>query len=182
MSGPLEMRPVEGGRRHHLDDQPVHAGETLELQLSDGAWLRGSYEWTFCKADCPRFNFAMYVAGTPVDPETGWDGTVVATLMLLKTHVLRWPEKVMGELVPTKRIGQPVVGQAYPLETINLSGVALLVCSLTGSDATGLRGSIEYPFCTIGAALKEAKKGDNIYVRDTNTQEVRLYYTKKTDG
>lgn len=30
--------------RHHLDGDPVYCGTPLELQLPDGAWLRGRYE------------------------------------------------------------------------------------------------------------------------------------------
>lgn len=56
-SGPLVLVDEESGLRHYLAGEPVHAGDTLELQLGRSelgpglygasGWLLGRYEWTF---------------------------------------------------------------------------------------------------------------------------------------
>ncbi len=37
---------MDGHALHFLDGEPVAQGEQLELLLTDGRWLRGSYEWS----------------------------------------------------------------------------------------------------------------------------------------
>ncbi len=43
--GHIEMREDRDGQRHYLDGRRLTRGAEIELLLSDGTWLRGSYEW-----------------------------------------------------------------------------------------------------------------------------------------
>jgi hypothetical protein len=54
----LEWRPTPPGRfgRHFIDGQEVHCGDLLELQLDDGAWVLGRYEWNPVLDDGPTFS------------------------------------------------------------------------------------------------------------------------------
>lgn len=72
----LELRREAGGLRHYLDDEPLHAGELLELWLDDGSWALGRYEWTYREADPPLFF---------VDTETD------SVITLRPGARLRWP-------------------------------------------------------------------------------------------
>jgi hypothetical protein len=49
----LELRREVGGLRHYLSGEPIHAGELLELQLDDGKWALGRYEWNYRQQDRP---------------------------------------------------------------------------------------------------------------------------------
>ena len=74
----LSVTAEAGGQRHTLAGRPVHAGDTLELQLLDG-WVRGRYEWAF---DARPPALLIRLAGTE-EP---------ATLRLPAAALLRWPE------------------------------------------------------------------------------------------
>jgi hypothetical protein len=73
----LELREEGwGSKRHYVEDRDVHCGDTLELRLEGGNWLRGRYEWTGREADRPGFYIDFDHA------------------MFLKPHdVLRWPRR-----------------------------------------------------------------------------------------
>lgn len=43
----LELRRLDFGLRHYLDGILVMPGLSLQLQLVDGQWLEGKYEWTY---------------------------------------------------------------------------------------------------------------------------------------
>jgi hypothetical protein len=75
MTGKLELKD-EGrdGLRHYLNGEPVHAGELLEAQLDDGAWILGRYEWSFSKDEPPH----LHVTGGS---------------LALVTMLVRWPER-----------------------------------------------------------------------------------------
>jgi hypothetical protein len=57
--GKLEIREEAGGLRHYLGDEPIHAGDILELLLPDGIWLEGRYEWDFRRGGQPLFFVAL---------------------------------------------------------------------------------------------------------------------------
>ena len=80
MPGELKLGMDGGGLRHSLDGRAVSAGTPLDLQLEDGTWLAGTYEWSFDEAKPPFLS--IRVAGTE-EP---------ATLRLPARATLRWPE------------------------------------------------------------------------------------------
>lgn len=42
-----ELRWELGGPRNYLDGEPMHAGEILEVELSDGSWTTARYEYVW---------------------------------------------------------------------------------------------------------------------------------------
>lgn len=40
----LRVVTEPGGLRHYLEDDPIHAGDPLQLLMADGTWLSGRYE------------------------------------------------------------------------------------------------------------------------------------------
>ena len=45
--GELTFRLRSPGARHYLDDQGIHAGDILEMQIDDGTWQCVRYEYTW---------------------------------------------------------------------------------------------------------------------------------------
>jgi len=80
----------EGGQRHYLDGRPVHAGDTLELLLDDGCWLRVRYEWSWQPDVAPTAHIALGLPASArkqlsIDPPT-------TSFALPPRAILRWPE------------------------------------------------------------------------------------------
>lgn len=46
-----ELRWELGGPRNYLDGKPMHAGEILEVELSDGSWTTARYEYSWNKRE-----------------------------------------------------------------------------------------------------------------------------------
>lgn len=82
--GHLELTRDAGGLRHTLDGKAVHAGTTLEVQLEDGKWIEGRYEWNYEGDTLPRFHLGL--AGEPPGPPTD-----EGALKLPTWAILRWP-------------------------------------------------------------------------------------------
>jgi hypothetical protein len=80
LAGKLTPVQEEGGVRHYLNGEPVHAGDSLELLGEDGTWQRGRYEWNWRRADEPSFHCRLN------------DGSE-ASLTLLPAATLRWPDR-----------------------------------------------------------------------------------------
>jgi hypothetical protein len=74
--GPLEVQQEDGGLRHYLDGEPVHAGTVLERLKADGTWEAGRYEWSFRPDERP----ALYTSEE--------DG-----VFLSGEDTLRWPPR-----------------------------------------------------------------------------------------
>lgn len=64
--GMLELRRDAGGLRHYLLGHPVRAGAELEVQLADGYWLAGHYEWSF-HPDAPARLYVGLAAAEPAE-------------------------------------------------------------------------------------------------------------------
>lgn len=56
-----------GGLRHFLAGRAVHGGTGLELQIADGRWVRGRYEWSF-RAGAPAMLHIALALPEGVDP------------------------------------------------------------------------------------------------------------------
>jgi len=87
--GQLELRQEAGGPRHYLTDEPIHAGDLLEILLPDGVWLGGRYEWDFRNGGRPLFYFAL---GGEWEHTQGHEPLQVAT-RIPETATLRWPRR-----------------------------------------------------------------------------------------
>lgn len=74
------------GLRHSLAGRAVHAGDTLELKLSDGTWLLGRYEWDFHGDSLATFHVGL--AGEPVNSERD-EGAI----RIQNWAILRWPPR-----------------------------------------------------------------------------------------
>lgn len=48
------------GTRHYLEGDPVHAGDILEMQGDDGAWISVRYEYTY-QAQSRTFRAFVYL-------------------------------------------------------------------------------------------------------------------------
>ncbi len=81
MAGELQLGMDGGGLRHSLDGRAVTAGTALDVQLEDGSWIRGAYEWSFDESDWPLLSIRL--AGTED----------LAALRLPDRALLRWPEE-----------------------------------------------------------------------------------------
>jgi hypothetical protein len=103
-----KLTPVreEGGFRHYLNGEPVHAGDTLELQLADRSWLRGRFEasgrstdasfhWRLPIADRPRRSVdeALEASGGELPEGSTTYDDPEASMWLPPWATLRWPEK-----------------------------------------------------------------------------------------
>lgn len=86
----LVLARTNGGPRHFLAGQPVHAGEPLELQLDGGTWLPVTYEWSWQPDRPPTGTIAL--AGPPGAARAGVEPPV-ARLDLPPSAVLRWPDR-----------------------------------------------------------------------------------------
>jgi len=75
----LKLGMDGGGLRHTLDGQPVSAGTPLEVQLQGGAWLPGTYEWSFDEAKPPYLTIRLAGAQEP------------AAMRMTPGALLRWP-------------------------------------------------------------------------------------------
>lgn len=64
---------------HFLDGEPVRQGETLELLLAGGQWLRGTYEWSGQLARWAGFRVPL---GGPTETAPR-DGFVPAAVLAL---------------------------------------------------------------------------------------------------
>ena len=81
---------VQGDRRvHRLHGRALEAGDLIEVQLADGYWLRGRYEWSG--------NEARW-AGLRIDLGGPWQSARVATrppaavMALHPDALVRWPQ------------------------------------------------------------------------------------------
>jgi hypothetical protein len=79
----------DGGQRHFLDGQPVHAGTLLELLLPDGRWQPIGYEWGWSVDEPPTATMRL---GAPAGAEQLGDQPSV-TFDLPAEAVLRWPPR-----------------------------------------------------------------------------------------
>ncbi len=59
MAGTLKWQPEPMGKygRHFVGGKPVHCGDLLELQLDDGSWTIGRYEWNPAAGGKPALHF-----------------------------------------------------------------------------------------------------------------------------
>jgi hypothetical protein len=57
MRGKLELGA--GGERHHLDGRAIEVGDSLELKLSGGRWLRCRYRWNGDPDTQPVFSIVL---------------------------------------------------------------------------------------------------------------------------
>ena len=80
MPGELKLGMDGGGLRHSLDGRPVSAGTPLEVQLDDGTWLGGTYEWSFDETSPPFLTIRLAATAES------------AALRLPQHAKLRWPE------------------------------------------------------------------------------------------
>lgn len=84
----LVLAEDEGGPRHFLAEQPVHAGDVLELRLLGDRWIPVRYEWSWVATDPPR----GYIALGGRAEDIGWDPGIVS-FKLPERAELRWPER-----------------------------------------------------------------------------------------
>ena len=87
----LILGQVEGGPRHFLDRQPVHAGATLELLLDNGRWITVGYEWTWQPGALSTAHVALGVR--PRTRELGAADPPTVAFELTPRAILRWPEQ-----------------------------------------------------------------------------------------
>jgi hypothetical protein len=85
----LILGRTEGGLRHFLNGEPVHAGARLELQLDGGNWLPVRYEWSFSETTPPM----AYVALALPEPAQGIAGPPLIQFALPTDAILRWPQR-----------------------------------------------------------------------------------------
>lgn len=71
----LDLRFEPAGYRYYLAGKPLHAGDTVELFVSETGWTQGRYEWNYQPERPPFICF---------DDEHA----VAAT----EEHRFRWPE------------------------------------------------------------------------------------------
>ena len=81
MPGELTLGMDDGGLRHSLDGRSVGAGTPLEVQLEDGSWLGGTYEWSFDESKPPFLTVRLASSEEP------------AAVRLPRGALLRWPEE-----------------------------------------------------------------------------------------
>ena len=81
----LVLGQDEGGARHFLAGQPVHAGTVLELRLLNDMWIRIRYEWDWQSEHPP---YAYLVLGGRGE-RLGWDPGIVS-FPLPERAELRW--------------------------------------------------------------------------------------------
>jgi len=98
--GALELRQDAGGLRHFLDDEPVHAGDLVELRFSGGPGLPGRYEWSFDREERP---------GLVVSLETLEGGRVEPAFLRLRLIASASGEVAGTSLIDRQRlrIGRP---------------------------------------------------------------------------
>ena len=84
-----KLTPVreEGGVRFHLNGEPVHAGDVLDLLMADDTWMRGRFEANGRSAEA-SFHWTVPAAGQPADGEPA-----EASMWLPGWATLRWPAR-----------------------------------------------------------------------------------------
>jgi hypothetical protein len=87
--GRLELRGVEGQRVHVLRDRALDRGDEIELLLSDGYWLRGTYDWSGLEARWPGLRIEL---GGPWQYGDGPERPPAAVMALHPDAIVRWPE------------------------------------------------------------------------------------------
>jgi len=87
----LILGQVEGGPRHFVGGQPVHAGATLELLLDNGRWITAGCEWTWQPDALSAAHVALGVRSRGRDLGAADPPTVA--FELTPCAILRWPEQ-----------------------------------------------------------------------------------------
>jgi hypothetical protein len=88
--GKLELQREAGRLHHYLDGRRVEPGQQVEVLLSGGRWLTGSYDWNGVEARWPGLRFELGgswerdPAATPRPPS--------GVMALHPDATLRWPE------------------------------------------------------------------------------------------
>ena len=59
MSGKYQLIRTEVGPLHYLDGQPLRDGDPVCLQLADGSWISGVYQWSGEPASWPVLRVAV---------------------------------------------------------------------------------------------------------------------------
>ena len=87
----LILAQIEGGPRHFLDEQPVHAGTTLELLLDSGRWITVGCGWTWQPDVLSTVHVALGVG--PRARGLGAADPPTVSFELPPRAILRWPEQ-----------------------------------------------------------------------------------------
>jgi hypothetical protein len=80
--------------RHYLDGRPVSVGDTLELSLSGGRWLRVRYRWNGEEDTLPVFSVVLggaWELRQLRDPNAVEKAPEAVIRLELEDAVLRWP-------------------------------------------------------------------------------------------
>jgi hypothetical protein len=96
--GKLELRRDRGRLRHFLDDRMVEPGDRVEVLLSGGRWLVGTYDWNGVEARWPGLRFELGGAwerdpSSIARPPSG-------VMALHPDAVLRWPGNAVRKPSP----------------------------------------------------------------------------------
>lgn len=59
MADTLQLGDADGRTSYFLDGQALRPGDAIELQLGDGQWLAGVYEWSGNPSRWPGLRFAL---------------------------------------------------------------------------------------------------------------------------
>jgi hypothetical protein len=84
----LELVGIHGQRVHLLQNRPLNRGDTIEILLGDGRWLRGRYEWSGIEA---RWAGLRVDLGGPWQARPGLERPPAAVLALHPDTIVRWP-------------------------------------------------------------------------------------------
>ena len=116
MSAQLELRADSAGQmKYFLADRTVENGDRLEMQLSRGRWLDGTFEWNGVEARWPGLRVELggpWADGTPAAA----DDPLRSPTCVMALHPdarLRWPvEDPLAE--PPRRTLPPTLSRLAP--------------------------------------------------------------------
>ena len=80
MSGPLQLRNIEGRIHYVLDEEPLAQGDPVELLLDDETWLRGVWEWSGQEIRWPGLRFKLGGDAPPYAFQQEYTRTAIVAL------------------------------------------------------------------------------------------------------
>jgi hypothetical protein len=86
----LELCGPEGQRVYVLQRRPLARGDTIEILLADGTWLRGQYDWSGMEARWPGLRIAL---AAPPHVRIEWPAPPAGVIALHPETIARWPAK-----------------------------------------------------------------------------------------
>jgi hypothetical protein len=75
---------------HILQNRPLSRGDTIEVLLSDGTWLRGQYDWSGIEARWPALRIGL---GASARVRADWPAPPAGVIALHPEAIARWPAK-----------------------------------------------------------------------------------------